>query len=131
MLRTIFHLAGQNRIFVLGGDVEEVEVVRRAIANRWPYPISKDSCVSAMQITNANDNNEQTTNKSDPPSSMYEQIWGFKVKRYPWAISYGSKKIDRVVESAKHVFPHLVIPPPHNMDPDSGKSILMFILKVI
>ena len=100
--------------------------------NRWPYPISKDMCISATQINNTIDNNE-TPNKSNLSisSSSYQQIWLFKVKRYPWAISYGSKKIDRAVETAKHVLPQLSIPPPHNMDPDSGKSLLIFVLKVI
>ena len=98
--------------------------------NRWPYPISKDTCISATQINNTIDNNE-TPSKSHQPLSSYQQIWLFKLKRYPWAISYGSRKIDRAVETAKHILPQLSIPPPHNMDPDSGKSLLIFVLKVI
>jgi len=115
---------------VLGGDEEEVDVIRKAITHRWPYPISKDSCISASQTNTSNENNDVLNKPNGPATSLYEQIWLFKVKRYPWAISYGSKKFDRTVETAKHLLPQLSIPPPKNMDLDSGKSLLIFALKV-
>ena len=112
---------------VLGGAKEEVDVIRQAITQRWPYPISKDTCISASQTNTSNENDEIT---NIPATFSYERIWLFKVKRYPWAISYGSKKFDRTVETAKHLLPQLSIPPPQNMDPDSGKSLIIFALKV-
>ena len=123
---------GHNRLLVLGGNKEEVDAIRNAITHRWPYPISKDSCISACQTNTSNEINEVPNKPNNPAASSYEQIWLFKFKRYPWAISYGSKKVDKAVEAAKCVFTQkLPIPPPNNTDPDSGKSVLIFILKVI
>ena len=121
---------GHNRLLVLGGDKEEVDAIRNAITYRWPYPISKDSCISACQTNTSNEINEVPNKPNNPAVSSYEQIWLFKFKRYPWAISYGSKKFDRTVDAAKHLLPQLSIPAPRNMDADSGKSLLIFALKV-
>ena len=115
---------------MLGGDTSEVEVIRNAIQTRWPYPITKDLCISATQINKTNEN-ECADKKNDAVvESSCEQIWLFKVKRYPWAISYGSKKMDRTVEAMKYLIPQFSVPSPQNMDPDSGKSLIIFILKV-
>jgi len=62
--------------------------------------------------------------------------WQFKVKRYPWAVSYGNKHLDRVMEAVKaaaSLRPELdgrVVREPNNMDAESAKSMLAFLLKV-
>ena len=124
--------SGHNRLLVLGGDGTEVEVIRNAIKTRWPYPITKDLCISATQTNPSNENENLDTNKKNNHlvGSSYEHIWLFKVKRYPWAISYGKKKLDRTIEATKYLLPQLSIPSPQNTDPDSGKSLIIFILKV-
>ena len=122
-------ILGHNRLFVLGGDSAEVDVIRNAIKTRWPYPITKDLCVSATQ-TNTSNENENADKNDAPVDSSREQVWLFKVKRYPWAISYGRKKLDRTIEAMKYLLPQFSVPSPQNMDPDSGKSLIIFILKV-
>ena len=82
-------------------------------------------------MTATNVDNAEVKGKDNTSSGFHEQVWLFKVKRYPWAISYGNKKVDRTVEAAKHLVPQLTIPPPQNMDSDSGKSLIIFVLKVI
>ena len=110
----------------------EVEVIRNAIKTRWPYPITKDVCISATQTNPSYENENSNSGKKNNHllGSSSEPIWLFKVKRYPWAISYGSKKLDRTIETTKYLLPQLSIPSPQNMDPDSGKSLIIFILKV-
>ena len=120
---------GRNKLLVIGGNDEEVAVVRKAIENRWPYPIAEDRRISARLTYSGTKRDDESTKEAQSPKS-YEQIWLFKLKRYPWAISYGSKKVDRAVETARHLLPHISFSSPQNMDPDSGKSLLIFILKV-
>ena len=57
----------------------------------------------------------------------------FQVKRYPWAVSYGNKHVDRAIESTKELLakkPNISVPNPANMDAESAKSLLVFLLKV-
>ena len=105
-------------------------MIRNAIKTRWPYPITKDLCVSATQTNTSNENENADKKKDALVDSSREQVWLFKMKRYPWAISYGSKKLDRTIETMKYLLPQISIPSPQNMDPDSGKSLIIFILKV-
>ena len=123
-------ITGHNRLFVLGGNNSEVEVIRNAIQTRWPYPISKDLCISATQTNNSNENDIKDKKNIEAAGSSVDQIWLFKVKRYPWAISYGNKKLDRTIETMKYLVPQFSFPSPQNMDPDSGKSLIIFIIKV-
>jgi hypothetical protein len=56
------------------------------------------------------------------------------VKRYPWAVSYGNKHVDRAIESTKELLakkPNINVPNPANMDAESAKSLLVFLLKVM
>ncbi|CAB4061723.1 unnamed protein product [Lepeophtheirus salmonis] len=99
------HLSGQNKLCIIGGGADERETVRNAIETRWPYPISQDK-------------------------NMESQVHLFKVKRYPWANSYGHKDLDKIVKFAASILPpHLSFSSPKNMDSDSGKSLILFALK--
>ena len=55
------------------------------------------------------------------------------MKRYPWAVSYGNKYLDRTIEWTRSLLRsrQVPIPSPQNSDSESGKSVLVFILKVI
>ncbi len=61
-------------------------------------------------------------------------LWQFKVKRYPWAVSYGNKHLDKLVDAVKVASSEVrqipPIPEPGNMDAESAKSVLAFLLKV-
>lgn len=63
-----------------------------------------------------------------------KELWQFKVKRYPWAVSYGNKHLDKIVDAVKvaagEVRQAPEIPEPANMDAESAKSVLAFLLKV-
>eukprot|EP00096_Caligus_rogercresseyi_P014318 TRINITY_DN6810_c0_g1_i1.p1 TRINITY_DN6810_c0_g1~~TRINITY_DN6810_c0_g1_i1.p1 ORF type:complete len:634 (+),score=132.70 TRINITY_DN6810_c0_g1_i1:91-1902(+) len=99
-------LSGQNKLCVIGGGSEEKDLIRKAIETRWPYPISQDRSLEGSQV----------------------HI--FKVKRYPWAHSYGHKDLDKVILFATSLLPtQLSLAPPKNMDTDSGKSLILFLLK--
>lgn len=55
----------------------------------------------------------------------------FKVKRYPWAVSYGNKFVDCTVDWTRSLIGRQVhISTPQNSDPESGKSVLVHIIKV-
>ena len=56
----------------------------------------------------------------------------FQVKRYPWAVSYGNKHVDRAIESTKELLANkpIQVPNPGNMDAESAKSLLVFLIKV-
>ena len=58
--------------------------------------------------------------------------WFFKVKRYPWNVSYGNKHADKAIEATKTLLEKqkVSLPPPSNMDAESAKSLLIFLLKV-
>ena len=58
--------------------------------------------------------------------------WFFKVKRYPWNVSYGNKHADKAIEATKTLLEkqNVSLPPPSNMDAESAKSLLIFLLKV-
>ncbi len=60
------------------------------------------------------------------------KVWLFKVKRYPWAVSYGNKYLDRTIEWTRSLLRsrQVPIPSPQNSDSESGKSALVFVLKV-
>jgi hypothetical protein len=55
-----------------------------------------------------------------------------KVKRYPWAVSYGNKYLDRTIEWTRNLLRsrQVPIPSPQNSDSESGKSIIVFLIKV-
>lgn len=109
----MFLSTGVNRIGVLGGTEADIEAIRKCLQNRWPYPLTHDYKVEK-------DGNE-------------EEFWQFKVKRYPWAVSYGNKHIDRAIETAQSLIQQhheITFPPPQNMDAESGKSILVYLIKV-
>ena len=95
-------------MILIGGSPKEIEITRNVLKNRWPYPISRDEELEAA-------------GKS--------KVWVFKVKRQPWAVSYGHKHLDRAIDMAQGLL-HRPFPPPTNTDADSGKSILVFLLKV-
>ena len=102
----------------MGASEADLEVIRSVLQKRWPYPLSHDYRVDNSDLS-----------KSD--------LWYFKVKRYPWAVSYGNKHVDKVIESAKdllkvkgHAEVAESLPGPNNMDAESGKSIIVFLIKV-
>ena len=104
---------------VLGGSEADLEVIRNCLTKRWPYPLSHDYKM------------EKAATGSEP------EHWYFKVKRYPWAVSYGNKHVDRLLESAKDLLkqkghPEVAgaMPGPKNMDAESGKSVIVFLMKV-
>ncbi len=91
-----------------GASEEDLEAIRHCFTSRWPYPLTHDEA------------------KSD---SSYHL---FKVKRYPWAVSYGNKHLDKIMELIKAAAAtrQIKIPDPKNMDAESAKSLLTFLLKV-
>ena len=95
-------------MILIGGTRSEIDLVRSIIKSRWPYPISRDE---ELILDDKN------------------KAWLFKLKRQPWAVSYGNKSFDKAVEIAQTLL-HKSLPPPKNTDTDSGKSILVFLLKV-
>ena len=95
-------------MILIGANQQEIELTRSILKNRWPYPCSRD------QELILDDKNK---------------AWLFKLKRHPWAVSYGHKHLDRAAEIAQS-FLHKPIAPPKNTDADSGKSILIFLLRV-
>jgi len=101
------HLSGTNKVILIGANQQEIEVTRNILKNRWPYPCSRD------QELILDDKNK---------------AWLFKLKRHPWAVSYGHKHLDRAAEIAQSLL-HKPIAPPKNTDADSGKSILIFLLR--
>jgi hypothetical protein len=98
---------------LIGGGQNEVDLTRQVLKSRWPYPITQDKQLIL---------DEQDAKKQP-------KVWLFKMKRQPWAISYGNKQLDRVLEMAQTVLKR-PLRPPKNMDADSGKSVLVFLLKV-
>ena len=96
---------GQGNLLTLdGGGQEEIDGVREILSSRWPYPISTDMAVSAS-------------------------CWSWKVKRYPWRMSYGNKLVDRAVDRASKMVRQLSFPPPNNHDLESAKSLLVCLMK--
>jgi len=93
-----------NILTLTGGGQEEIDILRETLLNRWPYPIVSDTAVSASS-------------------------WSWKVKRYPWRMSYGSKMVDRAVDRATKLVRQLSFPPPNNNDLESAKSLVVFIMK--
>ena len=102
--------SGSNKLVLIGGATKEIELARNVLKTRWPYPIVRDE--------------ELDWEAGKSP------VWVFKVKRQPWAVSYGHKHLDKAIEMAQGIL-HRPFPPPSNTDSDSGKSILVFLLKVI
>ena len=102
------YFAGANKLILIGGSQIETDLVRNVIKSRWPYPISRDGELFLDEKNKA---------------------WLFKLKRQPWAVSYGNKKFDRAVEIAQTLL-RKSISPPKNTDSESGKSVLVFLLKV-
>lgn len=103
-------LLGSNKLVLIGGGTQEIEIARNVLKTRWPYPIVRDE-------------------ELDLEASK-SRVWVFKVKRQPWAVSYGHKHLDKAIEMAQGIL-HRPFPPPSNTDSDSGKSILVFLLKVV
>ena len=103
-------LLGSNKLVLIGGGTQEIEIARNVLKTRWPYPIVRDE-------------------ELDLEGSK-SRVWVFKVKRQPWAVSYGHKHLDKAIEMAQGIL-HRPFPPPSNTDSDSGKSILVFLLKVV
>ena len=103
-------ISGSNKLVLIGGSPKEIEMTRQVLKTRWPYPISRDE-------------------ELDVEAAGKSKVWVFKVKRQPWAMSYGHKQIDRAIDMAQGLL-HRPFPPPTNTDSDSGKSILVFLLKV-
>lgn len=83
-------------------------MTRTVLKSRWPYPIGRDEELIL----------------DDKHKS-----WLFKLKRHPWAMSYGHKHLDKAAEMAQSLL-HKNLAPPKNTDVDSGKSILVFLIKV-
>ena len=96
---------GQGNLLTLdGGGQEEIDGVREVLASRWPYPIVNDTAVSAS-------------------------CWSWKVKRYPWRMSYGNKLVDKAVERASKMVRQISFPAPNNHDLESAKSLLVCLIK--
>jgi len=96
---------GQGNLLTLdGGAQEEIDGVREILSSRWPYPIATDMAVSAS-------------------------CWSWKVKRYPWRMSYGNKLVDRAVDRASKIVRQLSFPPPNNHDLESAKSLLVCLMR--
>ena len=94
---------------LIGGSPKEVEIARNVLKTRWPYPITRDE-------------------ELDVEAAGKSKVWVFKVKRQPWAVSYGQKHLDRAIDMAQGLL-HRPFPPPTNTDSDSGKSTLVLFLK--
>lgn len=96
-----------------GASEETLEVIRSTLTSRWPYPLTIDEAVASGASS-----------------------WIFKVKRYPWTVSYGNKHLDKLIEGAKKQlaqYPQVPIPPPpapKNDDGESAKSLLTYLVKV-
>ena len=93
-----------NMLTLDGGGQEEIEAVRETLSSRWPYPIVSDMAVSTS-------------------------AWSWKVRRYPWRMSYGIKLVDRAVDRAAKMVRQISFPPPNNNDLESGKSLVVFLMK--
>lgn len=55
------------------------------------------------------------------------------MKRYPWCVSYGNKHVDRAIEATRAIMAKQTkvdLPGPTNMDAESAKSLLVFLIKV-
>ena len=89
-----FFFLGTNKLILIGGSRSEIDLVRSVIKSRWPYPISRDE---ELFLDDKN------------------KAWLFKLKRQPWAVSYGNKSFDRAVEIAQTLL-HKSLPPPKNTD---------------
>ena len=108
VFKNFLNISGTNKVILIGANSQEIDFTRIVLKNRWPYPCSRDE---ELILDDKN------------------KAWLFKLKRHPWAISYGHKHIDRAVELAQTLL-HKPIAPPKNTDADSGKSILIFLLRV-
>ena len=53
--------------------------------------------------------------------------WEWRVKRYPWRISYGAKLVDRTASRMARL---VKLPAPRHHDLESAKSMLIFCIKV-
>jgi len=93
-----------NLLTLDGGDQEDVDAVRETLNDRWPYPMVSETAVSASS-------------------------WCWKVKRYPWRMSYGIKLVDRAVDRATKMMRQISFPPPNNSDLESAKSLVVFLVK--
>lgn len=146
--------SGQNKIVLIGGGEPEVNAIRHTLTSRWPYPISIDRQLSLGRESKANTRmiwylfinlvyGDSSKNKFlnitvwpflqvEPQMLLWFVFRLFKVKRYPWAVSYGNKYLDRTIEWTRSLLRsrQVPIPSPQNSDSESGKSILVFLLKV-
>lgn len=95
-------------MILIGGGQNEVDLARTVLMTRWPYPVSRDE---ELILDDKN------------------KAWLFKLKRQPWAMSYGNKSIDIFMDLAQTMV-HKPFSSPKNTDADSGKSIVIFLLKV-
>ena len=102
------YFSGTNKVILYGANQHEIDMCRCILKSRWPYPISRDE---------------------ELPLNDKNKAWLFKMKRHPWAVSYGHKHLDRAAELAQSLF-HKPIAPPKNTDVDSGKSVLIYLIKV-
>ncbi len=85
------------------------------------------------------DGSNEDDGKKKAEAKDDKALWQFKVKRYPWAVSYGNKHLDKLVDAVKVAASEVGagrqtslpdIPEPANMDAESAKSVLAFLLKV-
>lgn len=133
-------LARGNRIVLRGGGGDpEVEVINRVLAARWPYPVCLNRRLGEEDIL-ANQETEDEKTEVEPSSSSannaevedrevaesFNKSWEWKVRRYPWRVSYGVRLLDRTVQAAGRF---LALPPPQHQDLESAKSILIFSIK--
>ena len=93
-----------NLLTLDGGDQEDIDAVRETLSSRWPYPIVSDMAMSTS-------------------------CWSWKVKRYPWRMSYGLKLVDRAVDRASKMVRQISFPPPSHNDLESAKSLVVFLMK--
>jgi len=122
-----------NTIQLRGAAGDEVNTIRDVISSRWPYPIHVDAHIAQLRVENttitngsspASPANSSSASVDDAPTEQMD--WEWKVRRYPWRVSYGARLVDRAVERVCRLLP---LPSPKHQDLESAKSIIIFSIK--
>ena len=117
---------GQGNLLTLdGGGQEEIDGVREILASRWPYPIVIIIIIIITIIIVIIRWPYPIVNDTAVSASC----WSWKVKRYPWRMSYGNKLVDKAVDRASKMVRQISFPPPNNHDLESAKSLLVCLIK--
>jgi len=133
------HLLLGNTLRVKGADAEEVDIIREVLKSRWPYQITQDAEITTQvsehdtiddlqtRDTSTSEKEEDGKEKeTEDTKQMKVMNWEWKVRRFPWKVSYGARLWDRAVERVGVLLP---LPPPRHQDLESAKSIILFSIK--